>query len=59
MNKSSDIYSISSSELNDELLKDKRHKERIGAILGILSEFIWAINSIQLKTYIFFVNKKI
>ena len=57
MNKSSDIYSISSSELNDELLKDKRHKERIGAILGILSEFIWAINSIQLKTYkTFFPN---
>ena len=51
MNKSSDIYSISSSQLNDEMLKEKRRKERIGAIIGLISQFIWAINSIQLKTY--------
>ena len=57
MNKTSDIYSISSSLLNDEMLRDKRHKERIGAIIGIISQFIWAINSIQLKTYkTFFPN---
>ena len=51
MNKSSDIYSISSSRLNDEMLREKRHKERIGAVIGVISQFIWAINSIQLKTY--------
>ena len=51
MNKSSDIYSISSSQLNDEMLKEKRRKEKIGAVIGIIAQFIWAINSIQLKTY--------
>ena len=51
MNKSSDIYSVSSSKLDDEKLKLKRHNERIGTIIGIISQFIWAINSIQLKTY--------
>jgi drug/metabolite transporter (DMT)-like permease len=51
MSKSSDIYSVSSSKMNDEMLKEKRRKERIGAIIGLISQFIWAINSIQLKTY--------
>ena len=55
MSKSSDIYSVNSSELNDELLNEKRKNERFAIIIGILSQFIWAINSIQLKTYkIFF-----
>ena len=58
MSQSSDIYSVSSSKLGDEILKDKRHKERIGAIFAVLSQFIWAINSIQLKTYkSFFPNE--
>jgi len=57
MNKSSDIYSVSSSKLDEEMLKDKRRKERIGTIIGVISQFIWAINSIQLKTYkTFFPN---
>ncbi len=47
----SDIFSVSSSKMNDEMLKEKRYKEKIGAIFAILSQFIWAINSIQLKTY--------
>ena len=51
MNKSSDIYSVSSSQLDDEKLKLKRRNERIGTVIGIISQFIWAINSIQLKTY--------
>ena len=51
MSQSSDIYSVNSSQLNDEQLKEKRHKEKIGAIIGIISQFIWAVNSIQLKTY--------
>ena len=51
MSKSSDIYSIDSSKLNDDQLKKRRHDEKIGTIIGIISQFIWAINSIQLKTY--------
>ena len=48
---SSDIYSVNSSELNDEMLYIKRKNERFAVIIGILSQFVWAINSIQLKTY--------
>ena len=51
MSKSSDIYSIDSSKLDDELLAIKRKNERFATIIGIISQFIWAINSIQLKTY--------
>jgi drug/metabolite transporter (DMT)-like permease len=51
MNKCSDIYSISSSKLDEEKLRLKRHNERIGTVIGVISQFIWAINSIQLKTY--------
>ena len=51
MSKSSDIYSVNSSELNDEMLVEKRKNERFSIIIGILSQFIWALNSIQLKTY--------
>ena len=57
MSKSSDIYSIASSKLDDEKLREKRRKERIGTVIGVISQFIWAINSIQLKTYkTFFPN---
>ena len=57
MNKSSDIYSIASSKLDEEMLREKRRKERIGTVIGVISQFIWAINSIQLKTYkTFFPN---
>ena len=51
MSKSSDIYSVSSSQLDDEGLRIKRRNERIGTVIGVISQFIWAINSIQLKTY--------
>ena len=51
MSKSSDIYSVNSSELNDDLLLLKRKNENFAIIIGILSQFVWAINSIQLKTY--------
>ena len=57
MSKSSDIYSINSSELNDEMLAEKRKNERFAIIMGILSQFIWALNSIQLKTYKTFFPK--
>ena len=51
MQKSSDIYSVDSSMLNDEMLATKRKNERYATIIGVLSQFVWAINSIQLKTY--------
>ena len=47
----SSIYSVKSSELNDEMLAIRRSKEKIGYGLGILAQFIWALNAIQLKTY--------
>ena len=50
-NVSSGKYSIHSSELNEEELRDKRRRERFGYIIGILSEFVWALNSVQIKTY--------
>ena len=51
MSNSSDIYSVDSSTLNDEMLAEKRKNERFAYVVGILSQFIWALNSIQLKTY--------
>ena len=47
----SNIYSISSDLLTVEELKRKRAKERFGYIIGILSQLVWALNSIQIKTY--------
>ena len=50
-NKASGFYSIGSDSLTLEELKRKRQKESIGYIIGILSQLIWALNSIQIKTY--------
>ena len=50
-NTSSGFYSIDSEKLEDEQLKLKRKNESIGYIIGILSQLIWALNSIQIKTY--------
>ena len=58
MFQSSDIYSVDSSALNDEMLATKRKNERYATIIGIISQFIWAINSIQLKTYKQFFPKQ-
>ena len=49
--KSSNFYSIESELLTKEELRRKRQKESIGYIIGILSQLIWALNSIQIKTY--------
>lgn len=50
-NQSSGIYSDISDKLTYEQLLEKRRKERFGYIIGIISQFIWALNSIQIKTY--------
>ena len=49
--KSSNIYSIKSSDLNDEMLAIKRSNERFAYGIGIISMFIWALNAIQMKTF--------
>ena len=50
-NQSSGIYSVKSSDLNEEELQEKRRNERYAYIIGILSQLVWALNSIQIKTY--------
>ena len=50
MNISESSLSIKSSLLNDDLLKQRRQND-YAIFLGVISQFIWAINSIQLKTY--------
>ena len=51
MNISESSLSMKSSLLNDDLLKQRRQNEHYAIFLGVISQFIWAINSIQLKTY--------
>ena len=50
-NQGSGIYSIKSSFLNEEELKEKRRNESYAYLIGILSQLVWALNSIQIKTY--------
>ena len=49
--KSSNIYSVKSSDLDDEMLALKRQKEHVGYGLAITAMFIWALNAIQMKTF--------
>ena len=50
-NKPNDLESVPSSLYSPEDLKKKRARERFGYIIGILSQLVWALNSIQIKTY--------
>ena len=50
-NTGSNIYSVGSDELNNEMLKIKRRNEQFAYIIGVLSELFWALNTVQLKTY--------
>jgi drug/metabolite transporter (DMT)-like permease len=52
--KINDLSSINTELLSEELKKEKRKKERIAYIYGIISQFLWAIVSIQIKTMITF-----
>ena len=49
-----DLASINTELLSDELKKEKCKKEYIAYIYGIASQFMWAINNIQIKTMITF-----
>jgi drug/metabolite transporter (DMT)-like permease len=48
---SSGLYSVKSDLLTKEHLIEKRKNEQFAYIIGILSQLVWALNSIQIKTY--------
>lgn len=50
--KSDDLYSDKSDELSDRMLYIKRKNERFALFIGILSQVFWALNTVQLKTYL-------
>lgn len=45
-----DLKSEGSSEMNDEDLIKKRKNERFAYILGIVTQFLWALNGVQMKS---------
>ena len=49
-----DLASINTELLSDELKKEKRKREYIAYIYGVISQFMWAVNNIQIKTMITF-----
>lgn len=49
-----DLASVNTELLSEELKQKKRKNERIAYIYGIISQFLWAIVSIQIKTMITF-----
>ena len=49
-----DLSSINTELLSEELKKEKRKKEYIAYIYGVISQFMWAVNNIQIKTMITF-----
>jgi len=49
-----DLASINTELLSEELKKEKRKKEYIAYMYGVISQFMWAINNIQIKTMITF-----
>lgn len=55
--KFNDLSSINTELLNEELKQQKRRKERLAYVYGIISQFFWAIVSIQIKTMITFFPK--
>ena len=52
--KINDLSSVNTELLTEELKQEKRKRERIAYILGITSQLLWAIVSIQIKTMITF-----
>ena len=45
-----DLISERSSKMNDEDLIKKRKNERFAYILGIVTQFLWALNGVQMKS---------
>ena len=46
-----DLMSERSSAMNTEALIKKRKNERFAYILGIIANFLWALNGVQIKTF--------
>ena len=46
-----DVISLKDSDLDSELLKQKKSREHYGIIVGVLTQIVWALISIQLKSY--------
>ena len=46
-----DLMSERSSAMNTEALIKKRSNERFAYILGTITQFLWAINGVQMKTF--------
>ena len=46
-----DVISLKDSDLDSELLKQKKSREHYEIIVGVLTQIIWALISIKLKTY--------
>ena len=51
MSSSFELKSVDSNLLNDEQLLEKRKNEKYAYIIGIITQFVWALNTIQIKTY--------
>ena len=49
-----DLKSERSSAMNNEALIRKRKNERFAYILGIITQFLWAVNGVQIKTFSIF-----
>ena len=45
-----DLKSEGSSVMNNEALIRKRKNERFAYILGIITQFLWAVTLVQMKT---------
>ncbi len=46
-----DLISESSSNMNTEQLLDKRKNEKFAYILAIITQVLWALNGVQMKTF--------
>ena len=46
-----DIMSVHSSLLDDAALFKKRQDEKFAVIVGIITQVIWGINGIQVKSF--------
>lgn len=46
-----DLISERSSNMNTEQLLERRNNERFAYILTIMSQFLWALNGVQMKTF--------
>ena len=46
-----DLKSEGSSVMNNEALIRKRKNERFAYILGTITQFLWAANLVQMKTF--------